>query len=170
FGFSWLHWGRARFDLLKEGRSYASSTPIYGSCDRLSERALAFVAAASKSRGDVAPRQITANDLAALDPAEIRSAILYLEGIDALSRFELTGALRLLQQATQSDPRNPFTHMALSEAWGALGYEDQAIREAQKAARLAESDPELSQVQRQLIAARSFAATADWERAIEIYG
>lgn len=170
FGPAWLSFGRAKFQLLEKGRTYASSKAIYSGCGSLAALSLAFVAAASDPRIDVASRQITTADLVERDASEIRSAVLYLEGINALYRFEPSPALRFLSQAVEADPRNPFTHMALSEAWGALGYEDKAVTEAKLAAQLADGDPGLTQVQRELIAARFFIASANWDQAIDTYG
>jgi eukaryotic-like serine/threonine-protein kinase len=57
----------------------------------------------------------------------------YAEGLDALRRLDALPARELFQKALVEEPDHPLLHLALAEAWSALGYDPNAAEEAKLA-------------------------------------
>ena len=91
---------------------------------------------------------------------------LYARGLDHLRALDTFAALRLLQQATQAEPEYPMAHAALASAWSALGWDENAEREATKALELSSA---LGREDRLLIEALHASTRKDWPKAVEIY-
>jgi serine/threonine protein kinase/tetratricopeptide (TPR) repeat protein len=111
-------------------------------------------------------------DISAADRARLRAAFpesnassrAYYDGLEKLRQFDPLGALDYLKDAVQGSPGAPLPHVALSEAWNILGYDQQALAEAERAqqtsARL--SKPE----QREIVCRVLELQRSDWESAI----
>lgn len=102
----------------------------------------------------------------ALQPSSAEAARLYAQGLEKLHAYSQLGAVDLLRQAAEADPRSASIHAALSQAWTGLGYDDRAIAEARKAVDLSEGLP---RPERLAIQARFYEASKQWSRAGEIY-
>ena len=74
-------------------------------------------------------------------PADATAAQFYAEGLNRLHLFDALGARDLLQKAAKIEPGHAGTHLALSDAWNALGYDSEALAEAQRAVKLVEGLP-----------------------------
>jgi tetratricopeptide (TPR) repeat protein/TolB-like protein len=109
---------------------------------------------------------VEADALRASQPFSAGAARLYAESLDRLRRFDLKEAVALLQQVTAAEPEFPLAHLALADAWGALGYEGKARVEIETAFSLA---PGLPREARLLIEARYHAAHYEWDRAVQLY-
>ncbi len=99
-------------------------------------------------------------------PATPEGARLYAEGLEALRRGEAAAARDLLERAVALDPDFPLAHMALSEAWSAVGCDASAQQAASRARELA---ARLPREQRLQVEARYWEAMSGWERAAEVY-
>ena len=99
-------------------------------------------------------------------PSTVEAAHLYTEALGKLRVFDALAARDLLQRAIAADPDNPYMHAAEAQAWTFLGYEGQAREEAKRAFDLSDNLPP---AQKLLIEARYRQATAQWDKAIEIY-
>jgi serine/threonine protein kinase/tetratricopeptide (TPR) repeat protein len=104
--------------------------------------------------------------LLASQPFSATTARLYVEGLDRLRRFELQEAIALLQEVTAGEPEFPLAHLALADAWGALGYEEKAKTETETAFSLARGLPREGRL---LIEARYHATRYDWDKAVQLY-
>lgn len=103
--------------------------------------------------------------VAASLPKNPEAARLYAEGLDRLRRLDPQEARGLLSKAAILEPRHPLIAAALSRAWSALGYDEKALQEAQRAYDLSAN---LSREDRLAIEARLAESKKDWDRAIEI--
>ena len=112
----------------------------------------------------VSPEQV--RQAQALRPSSQESSRLYSEGIARQRSFELPGALEVLRKAAAADPGSAVIHSALSQAWADLGYDNNAIEEANKAFELAGP---LSRQERLAIEGRLHKAKKEWDKAIETY-
>jgi tetratricopeptide (TPR) repeat protein len=74
-------------------------------------------------------------------PSNLSALRLYSEGVEKLRRFEATDARDLLSKAAALDPAYPLVHSAVAEAWSALGYDENAKKEAAKALELSTGLP-----------------------------
>jgi tetratricopeptide (TPR) repeat protein/TolB-like protein len=99
-------------------------------------------------------------------PGNLEAARLYSAGIEKLRLFDARAARDLLQQAVAADPDYALGRLALSEAWSALGHEDNARTEAQRAF---ESSRDLPRDERLRIEARYHETAREWKEALEIY-
>ncbi len=99
-------------------------------------------------------------------PGSAEAARLYSEGLEKLRLFEASKARDLLEKAAALDPNHAPTHSALSEAWAALGYDQKAKEQAQRALDL--SGP-FSREQRLLIEGRNHELNKDWSGASTSY-
>ena len=99
-------------------------------------------------------------------PQDPAAAQLYAEGLSRLRDFDPRGARDLLLRAASLDPSHAGTHLALADAWHALGYENEARAEASRAVKLGTGLPrqELLSMQGQLAS-----LSADWPHAIELF-
>jgi tetratricopeptide (TPR) repeat protein/TolB-like protein/tRNA A-37 threonylcarbamoyl transferase component Bud32 len=99
-------------------------------------------------------------------PGNLEAARLYAAGIEKLRLFDGLAARDLLQKAVDADPDYVLGRLALSEAWSALGHEDNARTEAQRAF---ESSRDLPRDERLRIEARYHETAREWKEALEIY-
>jgi DNA-binding winged helix-turn-helix (wHTH) protein/tetratricopeptide (TPR) repeat protein len=99
-------------------------------------------------------------------PSNPKAARLYAEGLTRLREFEAKIAVDLLSQAVAADPKSAQARAALGLAWQALGYENKARDETQKALGLAKtlrSEEQLS------VEGQYRRLNHEWPRAVEIY-
>ncbi|MBZ5545246.1 MAG: tetratricopeptide repeat protein [Acidobacteriia bacterium] len=99
-------------------------------------------------------------------PSNTEAERLYSEGIRKLRFFDAGAARDLLQQAVAADPQHPQSHSALAAAWSALGYDQNARAEAEKAFQLSSKLP---REERLVIEGRYRETTREWGKAAEIY-
>ena len=99
-------------------------------------------------------------------PSNSKAARLYVEGLAKLREFEAKIAADLLTQAVASDPKFAQAHAALGSAWQALGYDNKAKEETNKALGLAKS---LRSEEQLSIEGQYRRLNHEWQRAIEIY-
>lgn len=99
-------------------------------------------------------------------PTSPEVAQLYARGREKLRRFDAVGARKLLLQAIIADPDYPLGHLAMTEVWTALGYDEKAKHEVKRAFELSGNLP---REDRALIEARYCEATQDWNKAIALY-
>jgi tetratricopeptide (TPR) repeat protein len=99
-------------------------------------------------------------------PGNPDAARFYSEGLEKLRLFDALKARDLLEKAVALDPNHAPTHSALAEAWAALGYDQKAKEQAQRALDL--SAP-FSREQRLLIEGRNRELNKDWSGATTSY-
>jgi serine/threonine protein kinase/tetratricopeptide (TPR) repeat protein len=85
---------------------------------------------------------------------------------DKLRNFDVLAATKSLQKSLDADPKFAQARSLLAEAWSTLGYDSKARDEAKKAMDLSS---DLPTEDRDLIAARFYTASHDWDKAIEQY-
>jgi tetratricopeptide (TPR) repeat protein len=105
-------------------------------------------------------------ELRAQRPSSPEAAQLYAEGLGRLHRFDPAGARRILTQVVEADPDYPLAHRALADAWQALGHDERARAEVQRAFTLSGSLP---REERSLIEARYREMTKEWPAAFALY-
>lgn len=105
--------------------------------------------------------------LSSTRPGSIDTVRTYAEGLDQLRSFDALAARSTLQKAVDAEPAYPFTHLALSDTWMALGYTGHAADEAKKAYDF--SGP-LPPEMRLSIEGRYRERSRDWTKAIGAYG
>jgi DNA-binding winged helix-turn-helix (wHTH) protein/tetratricopeptide (TPR) repeat protein len=98
-------------------------------------------------------------------PSSQEATRLYAEGRAKLWNFEFLAAGDLLVKAVAADPENAAAHVALADAWAALGYVTTAQEEAKRALDLSSA---LSREEQLSIEGRYRELTWDWPKAIEI--
>ncbi|HXK11057.1 MAG TPA: protein kinase [Vicinamibacteria bacterium] len=113
------------------------------------------------------PPSAEAGGLAAGAPSNLEAQRLYAEGLARLRELDALAARDLLQKAVAADPRSPLAHGALADAWAALGYDESARRETQRAYDLSAG---LSREDRLAVEGRYRETSGEWARATEIYG
>lgn len=99
-------------------------------------------------------------------PSDPDAARLYAEGLQKLRVLDALSAVDLLQKAAALDPNHAPTYSALAAAWSALGYEDRAKQQAQRAVKLSGQS---SREERLLIEARAHELSSETAQAIENY-
>lgn len=99
-------------------------------------------------------------------PADPQTAELYARGLAKLRLLDNLGARELLLRAVAIEPTFAPGHMALSQAWSNLGYDQSAAEEAQKAFQTASR---LSRPEQLRIEARYRQSREEWDRAVDIY-
>lgn len=99
-------------------------------------------------------------------PSNREAARLYSEGLASLRAYETLEGRDLLEQAVAADPKYALSHVALSGAWAALGYDAKARAEAAKAYELSSN---LSREERLVVEGNYRFVIPDYEKAIEIY-
>ncbi len=99
-------------------------------------------------------------------PSRSEAFRLYLEGLDELRSFDAQTARDLLEKAIDIEPDYALAHAALSEAWSALGYDQEAADNARRADGLAAGLPREESLR---IKGRYYVTAADWQRAIETH-
>lgn len=114
--------------------------------------------------GPVSP--LAAEEARASIPASPEARRLYVQGLDALRRYDPLRARDLFQEAVSADPSHPLAHAALAQAWSALGYDGRAAESAAHALDLSGS---LSKEDRLLVEGQRHESTRRWEKAAESY-
>ena len=99
-------------------------------------------------------------------PASLEAARLYSQGLSKLRAFDAPAAQVLLGKAVAADPKYALGHSALSSAWSALGYDQEAETETKRALDLSEN---LSREERLLISGRYSEITHSWDKAVDTY-
>jgi tetratricopeptide (TPR) repeat protein len=99
-------------------------------------------------------------------PANPEAARLYAEGLDRLRHFDALAAKDALQSAVAAAPDHPMPYLALSEAWGRLGYDVKARDAAAAAFERAEG---LGLTVRLTVEARLRELEGEWEQAADLY-
>jgi len=114
--------------------------------------------------GGITPSQ--AASLRASLPRSTEATRLYTEGLARLRVFDALGARGVLEKAIAIEHAYAQAHSALADAWTALGYDERARTEAQKAYQLSAG---LTREQRLSIEARNWGAKKDWDKAARAY-
>jgi eukaryotic-like serine/threonine-protein kinase len=99
-------------------------------------------------------------------PSNPEAARLYFQGLQALRLFDARSARNLFERAMAIEPDYALTHAALAGALSALGYDDKAKEQAQKALDLS---TQVSREERLLIEGRSHKLLGQWQGAIDNY-
>jgi DNA-binding winged helix-turn-helix (wHTH) protein/TolB-like protein len=99
-------------------------------------------------------------------PSNVEAAWLYASGLDKLRSTDPVAARQLLERAVASDPSFPLAHLALADAWHALGYQANEAAEARRAWEL--SSP-LSRENQLRLEAHYLQTIPDWDKAIIDY-
>ena len=99
-------------------------------------------------------------------PASGDARRLYAEGLDALRGFDANLAKTRFEQTIEAEPDFALAHVGLSMAYGVLGYDAQAVREAAAATKLATG---LRSEQQLWIEGLYHESTRDWPKAIDTY-
>ena len=107
-----------------------------------------------------------ASQVRAAQPANAEAVRLYAEGLAKLRYFDALGAKELFEKAIDADPNYPLAHSALSAAWAALGYDENARAEAKQAYDLSEG---LSREERLLVEGRYRETALEWDKVIDIH-
>ncbi|HLV87774.1 MAG TPA: tetratricopeptide repeat protein [Candidatus Sulfotelmatobacter sp.] len=116
------------------------------------------------SVGEVTPTE--AASIRASLPSNPESARLYTEGLANLRIGEASAAHDLLERAATSDPSFALGHLALADAWAAMGYDVNARAESKKARDLSS---ELLREERLWIEGRDWELNRKWDKAVESY-
>jgi DNA-binding winged helix-turn-helix (wHTH) protein/tetratricopeptide (TPR) repeat protein/TolB-like protein len=99
-------------------------------------------------------------------PHDSTAARLYAQGLEKLLRFEVSEARQALTGATSIEPRHAVIHFALSTAWSKLGYDRDALHEAQLALNFSSGLPLESRL---VIEGQLKEASHDWSGATDAY-
>lgn len=119
-------------------------------------------------------QKLKVQEVSSADAVSVRASLpdtraaarLYAGGLEKLRVFDSLAARDLLEQAVVADPKFPFSHTALADAWTALGYDIKAKAEAKKAFQLSDK---LRYEDRLAVEGRYRRAILDYEKAIEVY-
>ncbi|MCP4661790.1 MAG: protein kinase [bacterium] len=93
---------------------------------------------------------------------------LYSKGLEKLRSFDALTARDRFKEAVAEDPDYALVHAALSEAWQALGYDEEAKKSAARALELAE-EQKLPREQVLSIEGRFHGVAGDWQSAVSSY-
>jgi serine/threonine protein kinase/Tfp pilus assembly protein PilF len=121
-------------------------------------------------RSRLAVSEITSADaigVRASTPSDSVARRLYAEGLKRLQLHDALGARDFLEKTIAIEPAFPLAHSALADSWLALGYEENAKTEAQKALDLS---PNLPREERLWVEARCRLTRREWGKAAELYG
>ncbi len=91
---------------------------------------------------------------------------LYSEGLEKLRSFDVLAARELLLKAVAIEPGFALAHAALSEAWRALGFDQEALASAENAFEQAEGLPREQVLS---IQGRFYEAASQWQEAIDTF-
>jgi tetratricopeptide (TPR) repeat protein len=138
-----------------------------GAVAKLSDISARVGAALRKNLNVQAPVPAKAATAKASMPSNPEALRLYSEGLQKLRSYDALGARDSLQQVLLLDPNFGLAHAALSYAWQLLGYDQNALEEAKTAVKLSEN---LSQPNHLSIEGRYRELTAEWDKAIKIFG
>jgi class 3 adenylate cyclase/TolB-like protein len=113
--------------------------------------------------------QEAGSGLQASFPASVSGAKLYSEGLEALRAADPQRAADLLERAAALEPDSPLVHLALANAWRALGYLGRSRDAASRARELAAATANLPREQQLQVEARYAEAVGKWDTAVEGY-
>jgi hypothetical protein len=99
-------------------------------------------------------------------PTDSQAEELYVSGVDKLRLLDNLGARKLLLEALVIEPAFAPGHLALSRAWGNLGYDQRAVEEAKKAF---DTSGRLDRPEQLRIEARYRETNHEWDKAVDIY-
>ena len=99
-------------------------------------------------------------------PTSLDAVRPFAEGLARLRLFDHLAARDLLEKAVGADPNNPLARVALATAWAALGYDDKARGEAQRAFELSNV---LSRENQLAVEGQYRGITAEHDKAVSIY-
>src|SRR5437870_3734833 len=124
--------------------------------------------------GAIVREKLGAGAISAAEAAAVRASLpsnpeaarLYSDGLAKLRVLDALAARDLLQKAVAADPNHALAHAALAAAWTALGYDQKAKEQAQRAFDLSAN---LSREERLWVEGRYRETTKEWDKAIEIY-
>jgi len=106
------------------------------------------------------------SELQAALPSTPEASRLYFEGLAQLRSFDLLGAQKSLQKASEADPNFSLARAYLAEAWNRLGYDDRARQEAKNAFELSSR---LGREDKTLVEARFREVSSEWDKAIDLW-
>lgn len=115
--------------------------------------------------GVIPPADVETAGLRAGRLSSLEAAREYGTGLVALRGFDALGARAAFERAVAVDPSHPLARAALARALSALGLDDRARKEAQRAHDLSAS---LSEAQRLAIEAQLRESAHEWPRAVEV--
>jgi class 3 adenylate cyclase/tetratricopeptide (TPR) repeat protein len=124
--------------------------------------------------GDELRNYLGAGEVSAADAVAIRASAppdpgatrLYAEGLKRLRVFDALGARDFLEKAVAAAPNYSMAHLALAEAWSALGYDAKSTGEYKKAFDLSSN---LSREDHLAVEAGYRRTTHEWDKATELY-
>ena len=153
-----------RFDMVLQdastGESLATVTETGNESDLF--KLVASAGDSLRSRlGLEATSSSQSGSIAASLPKDREAARLYASGLAKLRAFDALAAQPLLEASIRAEPDFGPAHETLSETWSALGYDENARREAEKSFRLASGSP----AARTAAEARLAETRKEWSRA-----
>jgi len=116
--------------------------------------------------GATAASSTEEEEIRAALPSTPEGARLYAQGLARLRSFDAPEAQKLFTQALALDPNYALGHSALAAAWSALGYDERARNEAQRAFDLSRG---LARQERLVIAGRFREMNREWDKAVDTY-
>ncbi len=99
-------------------------------------------------------------------PSNLKASRLYSEGLARLRNYDVLGARDLLLKAVAEDPKHVPSLVALSAAWGSLGYDSKSLETAKKAYELSAGLPRAEKLR---VEAQYFEQSSQWDKAIANY-
>jgi serine/threonine protein kinase/tetratricopeptide (TPR) repeat protein len=99
-------------------------------------------------------------------PSNPEAVRLYSEGLAKLRIADVLAARTLLESAVSADPNFALGHSALADAWAAMGYDQKAQQESEKARDLSSG---LSREERLWIEGGDWELNHKWDKAVDIY-
>ena len=99
-------------------------------------------------------------------PSNLKALRLYSEGLAKLRVYEVLDARDLLLKAVAEDPKHVPSLVALSAAWGSLGYDSKSMETAKKAYDLSAGLPRAEKLR---VEGQYFEQSSQWDKAISAY-
>jgi eukaryotic-like serine/threonine-protein kinase len=99
-------------------------------------------------------------------PSNLKASRLYSEGLAKLRNYDVLGARDLLLKAVAEDPKHVPSLVALSAAWGSLGYDSKSLETAAKAYDLSASLPRAEKLR---VEGQYLEQSSQWDKAIAAY-
>jgi serine/threonine protein kinase/tetratricopeptide (TPR) repeat protein len=153
-----------RLEKTKDGETIGTVPERMAASDRLNRTPI--VGQQVRDRLGVKVPTYEASLLNAADPAN-GDALSYLsEGREQMAKFDVLAASKSFEEAVRADDNYAEAHSALANALSALGYDATAEREAKRALDLSNG---LSSEVRNLIQARYYEISQNWDQAIKYY-
>ena len=120
----------------------------------------------SQRLGLTAPSTAQAGMARAAIPSDPVAFRFYSDGVAKLRAMDAQAAIASLRQAVIAEPSFPLTHLALSEAWGSLGYEVDCQTEAKQARALSNHLSRQNQLQ---VEGHYYKSIHQWDQAIDSF-